>query len=77
LKLLLTTDLRSALPRIRQDTLVVHGERDTLSPLAAGKYLAEALPRGRLAVILAAAHAPFVSDPAAVSRSMLEFLNEP
>ena len=37
-------DLRSVLERIRQPVLVIHGARDAVVPLAAGEYLARALP---------------------------------
>lgn len=76
LRFLLETDLREALPLIAQNTLVIHGERDALAPLAAGEYLARALPSARLRVISGAAHAPFLSAPAEVGRAMMEFVDE-
>ena len=76
LQLLLDTDLRTTLPAIAQRTLVIHGERDVLAPLAAGEFLASALPSARLLPIPGAAHAPFLSAPHAVSRAMLEFFDE-
>ncbi|MGZ5121481.1 MAG: alpha/beta fold hydrolase [Burkholderiales bacterium] len=76
LQLLLDTDLRTTLPWIVQRTLVIHGERDVLTPLAAGEFLASALPSVRLVPIPGAAHAPFLSAPDAVSRAMLEFFDE-
>jgi pimeloyl-[acyl-carrier protein] methyl ester esterase len=76
LKLLVDIDLREALPLIPQHTLVIHGERDALAPLAAGEYLARVLPSGRLLVIRGAAHAPFLSAPAEVMRAVTEFVDE-
>jgi pimeloyl-[acyl-carrier protein] methyl ester esterase len=76
LQLLLDTDLRSTLPLIAQPTLVIHGERDELAPIAAGEFLASTLASGRLVTIRGAAHAPFLSNPSAVSRAMLEFFDE-
>lgn len=55
-------DLRASLSAIRQPTLMVHGERDPLMPLAAGRWLAERLPRARIEVFEGAAHAPFFSQ---------------
>jgi pimeloyl-[acyl-carrier protein] methyl ester esterase len=58
-------DLRTRVGSITQPALVIAGERDTLVPAAAGAWLAEALPAGRLAPIVGAAHAPFLSHPEA------------
>lgn len=63
LEILRDTDLRGALPEIRQPTLVLAGERDTLIPHQASHYLASQIPAARLAVIKGAAHAPFLSHP--------------
>jgi pimeloyl-[acyl-carrier protein] methyl ester esterase len=69
-------DLRAVLPRIRQPALVIHGDRDRITPLAAGEHLAQHLPHARLEVLGGAAHAPFVSDPQAVCRLVTEFCHE-
>jgi len=63
LEILRDCDLRGALPGIVQPTLVVGGERDTLTPPQAAHYLAAQLPNARLALIEGAAHAPFLSHP--------------
>lgn len=63
LEILRHTDLRPALPAITQPTLVLHGERDTLAPLAAAEYTAAHLPHVSLKVIDGAGHAPFLSHP--------------
>jgi pimeloyl-[acyl-carrier protein] methyl ester esterase len=63
LEILRGADLRPALRRIAQPTLVLHGARDTLAPLAAAEYTAAQLPNGTLAVIEGAGHAPFLSHP--------------
>jgi pimeloyl-[acyl-carrier protein] methyl ester esterase len=70
------TDLRAALPDIQQPALVLHGERDRITPFAAGEYLARHLPRAHLEMFSGAAHAPFVSDPGAVCRLVTEFCHE-
>jgi pimeloyl-[acyl-carrier protein] methyl ester esterase len=51
-------------PAIAQPTLVVAGGRDTLTPAAAGAWLAAALPNARLVTIAGAGHIPFLSHPA-------------
>jgi len=76
LNVLLDTDLREVLPLIAQDTLVIHGDRDALTPLAAGEYLARVLPSGRLVVIRGAAHAPFLAAPEEVTKTVMEFVDE-
>ncbi len=63
LEILRSADMRSILTAIKQSTLVLHGERDTLAPLAAAEYTAAHLPNGQLEVIKGAGHAPFISHP--------------
>lgn len=69
-------DLRAVLPGIQQPALVMHGDRDRITPLAAGEYLAQHLPRAKLEVFAGAAHVPFVSDAEAVCRLVTEFCHE-
>ncbi|MGM0594147.1 MAG: pimeloyl-ACP methyl ester esterase BioH [Pseudomonadota bacterium] len=75
LELLRRNDLRPALPAIAQPTLVLHGERDTLAPLAAAEYTAGQLPHGKLTVIEGAGHAPFISHPEEFTSAVRGFLN--
>src|SRR5205807_1852267 len=57
-------DLRPALPLVRIPALVVSGGLDRITPAAAGRALAAALPKGRYVEFARAAHAPFLSSPA-------------
>ncbi|MCL2830204.1 MAG: alpha/beta fold hydrolase [Betaproteobacteria bacterium] len=59
------TDLRAALAgtRISLPTLLIHGERDALAPVAASEWLAQHLPQAALEVFPETAHAPFLSQP--------------
>lgn len=75
LEILRSADLRPALAAINQPTLVLHGERDTLAPLAAAEYTAAQLPNGRLKVVAGAGHAPFISHPESFIRAVVEFLH--
>jgi pimeloyl-[acyl-carrier protein] methyl ester esterase len=59
-------DLRADLPKILTPTLVIGGERDTLTPPQASAFLAQQLPNAQLEIVLGAAHAPFLSHPDAV-----------
>lgn len=76
LEILLATDLRPGLHAITQPALVVHGERDVLTPPAAGEHLSRMLPDARLEVIRGAAHAPFVSNPGEVGSLLVDFFDE-
>ena len=53
----------SRLPRLRAPTLVMHGERDRLVPLAASKLLAALIPDAELAVVPGAGHAYALEAP--------------
>lgn len=76
LDILRNADLRPALTDIRQPTLVLHGERDTLAPIAAAEYTAAQLPHGQLAAIEGAGHAPFISHPDAFVDAVETFLHD-
>lgn len=66
-------DLRADLSKMLTPTLVIGGERDTLTPPQASAFLAQQLPNARLALILGAAHAPFLSHPDAVAKHINTF----
>ncbi|MEQ1629653.1 MAG: pimeloyl-ACP methyl ester esterase BioH [Gallionella sp.] len=76
LDILRDSDQRAVLAGIAQPTLVIAGERDTLTPLAASEYLASTLPNARLAGIKGAAHAPFMSHPEHFIEQLKNFLHE-
>lgn len=76
LEILRTTDLREEIGAIKQPTLVLHGEHDAVTPVAAGKWLARALPNARFESLAGAAHAPFISEPGTVSRMLAGFFDE-
>lgn len=73
LELLVSNDLRSGIGAISQPALVIAGERDTLAPVAAARWLADALPQASLLVIPGAAHAPFLSHPDALVAALDAF----
>ena len=76
LEILRDTDLRAQLSGISQTTLVLAGERDTLTPKAASEAMAQTLPNARLQVIQGAAHAPFLSHPTIFMQHLTSFLHE-
>ena len=69
-------DIRPALGRVRAPTLVIWGEKDTLTPPEHGRMIVAALPDGRLENIEGARHLPMVSDPDTVGRLIVRFLRE-
>ncbi len=70
-------DLRQQVRAVQTPTLLVHGERDPLMPLAAAQWLAEQLPKlkSRLEVFTGAAHAPFLNDPERFATLLGDFCN--
>jgi len=75
LALLQSVDLRDAVESIDAPALVVTGDRDTLAPAAAGRWLAAALPHGELVEIPGAAHVPFLSHRDAFAAAVGAFLD--
>ena len=61
LDVIVTADLRAEVAAIAQPAIVISGDRDTLAPAAAGRWLADHLPDARFALIPGAAHVPFLS----------------
>ena len=76
LAVLAAVDLRDEIAAIHQSTLVIAGDRDTLAPLAAARWLAITLPDARFVPIVGAAHVPFLSHPDAFAAALDEFLGE-
>lgn len=75
LAILSALDLREALGAIKQDTLVIHGSHDTLTPPPAGQWLAQTLPHAQIEMVRGAAHAPFLSHPQATLDAMTRFIH--
>jgi pimeloyl-[acyl-carrier protein] methyl ester esterase len=63
-------DLRGEAAAIAAPVLVVHGARDMLAPVEAGRWLARNLPDARLLEIADAAHLPFFSHREAFVRAV-------
>jgi 3-oxoadipate enol-lactonase / 4-carboxymuconolactone decarboxylase len=76
-EVLATADLSASTPQLRVPALVIVGELDPSTPVAAAEALRDALPGARLAVIPRAAHIPLVEQPAAVTAAIREFLTPP
>ena len=74
LRLLKEEDRRDVLGGIETPALVIQGERDRLVPMGAARFLAQHLPRARLAPVPGAGHAPFLSHPAVFLHKLKDFI---
>ena len=75
LRLLKQEDRRAVLPGIAAPALVVHGERDRITPVGAARFLAEHLPQAQLELVPGAGHAPFLSHGAYFLQKLKSFLH--
>lgn len=75
LALLRESDLTPVLGDIEQPVLLIGGRRDRLVPFEALSTSAEQLPNSDLVQIAGAAHAPFLTDPSAVSAAIETWLD--
>lgn len=67
-------DITGRLAAVRTPTLVVVGEQDPGTPVAASRAIAEAIPGARLAVIPDASHLCNIQQAEEFSRLLLDFL---
>lgn len=69
-------DARPPLAAIRVPTLIVVGEHDAITPPAAAKAMAEAIPGSRLAILPTAGHLPNLEVPEAFNATVGAWLRE-
>jgi pimeloyl-[acyl-carrier protein] methyl ester esterase len=67
-------DLRPQLAQVRAPTLVIAGQNDRITPAAASRALAAALPQGSFRQLRGAGHVPFVSNRAQFLAALDGFL---
>lgn len=70
------TDLRPMLPTIDVPTLLLHGEADARSPLAAAEALHAEIPTSELVVLPRLGHACCMEDPEACVAEIRRFLKK-
>ncbi len=56
-------DLTDLLPKIRQDTLLIWGDKDTATPLSDGRLMEEKIPGSGLCVLEGCGHFSFLEKP--------------
>jgi pimeloyl-[acyl-carrier protein] methyl ester esterase len=76
LALLCESDIRAALPRITQPTLVLHGRQDAIIGIEAARWAAAQLPHARLQVLDGCGHALPLSHAAACAQWIERLLDE-
>ncbi len=57
------THLRPRIPEVKQPTLLIWGEFDTIHPLREGRYLREHLPNARIVVVPDSSHQVILDQP--------------
>lgn len=72
---LVNEDLRNLLPKLKEPTLLVWGERDTETTLKSGRLMQQLIPNAQLVVFSGAGHFPFVDDSTKFNTVVNDFLN--
>lgn len=73
LALLASQDQRELVASVKQPTLVIHGSLDKITPVEAGRQLAELLPQGSFVEYPGVGHGPFLSRPDDVAAAIRRF----
>lgn len=66
-------DYASLLARINVPTLVIHGRKDCIVPLAVGEFSASAIPKATLSVFEHSGHSPFAEEPERFNKLIARF----
>ena len=66
-------DLTELLAKIRQDTLLIWGDKDTATPISDAKIMEEKIPNAGLAVLEGTGHYSFLENPAVFRNIMRSY----
>jgi pimeloyl-[acyl-carrier protein] methyl ester esterase len=67
-------DQRHLLAEISSPVMVLHGTADQITPIEAGRFLADAIPGARLKEYAGIGHAPFLSQPETFVEDLRSFI---
>jgi pimeloyl-ACP methyl ester carboxylesterase len=68
-------DLTDLLPKIKQDTLLIWGDKDTATPLSDGKLMEEKIENSGLAILEGCGHFSFLDNPGVFRSIMRSYFN--
>ncbi len=68
------TDTTLSLPFIKCPTVILVGEKDTVTPLSASQAMKEKIPNSRMAIIPNAAHMSNMENPEVFNKHLVEFV---
>lgn len=66
-------DLTGLLPKIKQDTLLIWGDKDTATPISDAKIMEKKIPNAGLVVLSDAGHFSFIEQPIIFRKIMRSF----
>jgi pimeloyl-[acyl-carrier protein] methyl ester esterase len=69
-------DKRELLPKIKVPVLIIHGEKDQISPIAAARYLNENISGSELVILPEAGHAPFLEEAEIFNSIVRKFIKK-
>lgn len=69
-------NIADELGKLKIPVQIIHGSRDSVTPIAAANYLDENIRDSRLFVIDNAGHAPFITEPDFFNRITHDFISE-
>lgn len=75
LEALYNADLREDIKRIKIPTLIIHGTKDGICPVEAGRYLSSSIKSSQLIEFEGAGHAPFLTDER-FNKILKEYIDE-
>ena len=68
-------DMRPLVAQVVQPALILHGDQDSIVPLADSEWLATRIPGSALHVIRGAGHVPTITRPDEVASAISEFFS--
>lgn len=69
-------DMRKSLPEIRVPVLLIHGDRDQITPPASSNYLKDNLPNSEIHILEGVGHAPMVEAPELFNSLVQKFIEK-